>query len=91
MKLRREMIDYIARQLIVQLQEKKFIEIENETENVIAGIVSVIIDDLSVEDQLNDEVKDMLDKMGDEVDNVDYRKMFQMVKSKLARDRGLIL
>ena len=35
----------------------------------------------------------ILEEMGDEIDsaNINYRKMFQMVKQKLARERGLIL
>jgi len=56
-------------------------------------VVFVDHGDLLVEDDLNLEVKEILDGMGDEIDqaNINYRKMFQMVKTKLARERGLIL
>jgi hypothetical protein len=46
-----------------------------------------------VEDRLNDEVKDILRDHQDEMDkdNVDYSRMFTMVKTKLARERNLVL
>ena len=44
------------------------------------------------EDYLNEEVKELLDSRTDEYDRsmMDYGRVFQMVKSKLARERGLI-
>ena len=46
-----------------------------------------------VEDRLNDEVKEILRDFEDEMDkgNVDYSRMFTMVKTKLARERNLVL
>lgn len=93
MKLRKEMIDYLAKKTVDGLVEKKVLEIEDDERGVIEAIGGIITDDLRVEDDLNTEVKDMLEAMGEELDrsNVDYRKMFQMVKQKIARERGLIL
>ena len=50
------------------------------------------IDDLMVEDHLNDDVKQLLEARTDEYERnmMDYGRVFQLVKSKLARDRGLI-
>lgn len=92
MRLRREMIDYLAGRLVDGLDEKELIDTSGDNEGVEESIAGVIVEDLLVEDQLNIEVKEMLDKMGDEIDNanINYRKMFQMVKQKLARERGLI-
>lgn len=92
MRLRREMIDYLAGRLVDGLDEKELIDTGGDNEGVEESIAGVIVEDLLVEDQLNIEVKEMLDKMGDEIDNanINYRKMFQMVKQKLARERGLI-
>ncbi len=46
-----------------------------------------------VEDLLNEEVKTLLESKTDEYerDMMDYGRVFQMVKSKLVRERGLIL
>ena len=55
-------------------------------------INNIIIDDLMVEDHLNDEVKQLLDSRTEEYERsmMDYGRVFQLVKSKLARERGLI-
>lgn len=92
MKLRKEMISYLAKRIVDGLTEKEYIEADDDF-GVVEEISGIIVDDLSVEDELNTEVKAMLDKMEGEIDkaNINYRKMFQMVKQKLARERGLIL
>lgn len=87
------MIDYLAKRTVEGLVEKEVLEIEEDERGVVESIAHIITEDLMVEDELNDEVKKMLESMGDQIDgaNVDYRKMFQMVKQKIARERGLIL
>jgi len=87
------MIDYLARQIVYALEEKELIDTGDTKDEVVASVAGVIVRDLQVEDELNDEVKGMLEQMGDEIDkaNINYRKMFQMVKQRLARERGLIL
>lgn len=93
MKLRKEMIDYLAHRLVDDLGEKELLDVGDEVMGVEETVSAVIMEDLQVEDLLNQEVKNLLDAMGDEIDsaNINYRKMFQMVKMKLARERGLIL
>ncbi|MBI5814535.1 MAG: DUF507 family protein [Nitrospinae bacterium] len=93
MKLRKEMIDFLAGRIVTTLSEKELIDYSDDYDGVMETISAIIFEDLSVEDNLNDEVKVMLEKMGEELDktNVNYRKMFQMVKQKLARERGIIL
>ena len=46
-----------------------------------------------VEDRLNEEVKTLLESKTEEYERsmMDYGRVFQMVKSKLVRERGLIL
>jgi len=52
-----------------------------------------VTEELSIEDRLNLEVRQMLKAHEAEIErgNVDYQKMFTMLKSKLARERGIIL
>lgn len=91
MRLRREIIEYLSSRIIDVLSEKELIDIDSDRAGAKLAVVGAISADLAVEDALNNEVKEILDAMGDEMENIDYRKMFQMVKSKLARERGLIL
>ena len=52
-----------------------------------------ITEELSVEDRLNAEVRQLLKAYEQDIERgqVDYQRMFTMVKTKLARERGIIL
>ena len=52
-----------------------------------------IFEELSVEDRLNAEVRQLLNAYEHDIEkgHVDYQRMFTMVKTKLARERGIIL
>jgi len=53
----------------------------------------VFLTDLRAEDTLDREVEEILKGHSGEIDSqrLDYRKMFNIVKGKLARERGIIL
>lgn len=93
MKLKKEMIEYIANSITDDLLKKGLIEIDYPREKVVNLFNRIITDELTLEDKLNDEVKELLKIHETELDkeNIDYRRMFQMVKQKLARERGMIL
>ncbi len=93
MRLKKEMIEYISRSVTTNIIKKDYVRpIVNEKE-ISAEIAHVITEDLMVENRLNEEVKEILRRYSDDIDkgNVDYRSVFQMVKKKLVRERGLIL
>jgi uncharacterized protein len=90
MLLAREFIGYLSRQLVRRLSPGTF-----ETSNPAAtaeGIAQVIEDDLSIEDQLNDEVRDLLDQYSDYMrrENVSYQDMFRRIKSQMIAQRKII-
>lgn len=93
MRLRREMIDYLSGVLAKDLAEKGFVEIESSEAEFAALIARVITEDLAVEDKLDDEVKEILRAHEKEIDqkNINYAQMFNLIKRKLVRERGLIL
>ena len=90
MLLAREFLGYLSRQLVRRLSPGTF-----ETANPVAtseGIAQVIEEDLSIEDQLNDEVRDLLDQYSDYMrrENVSYQDMFRRIKSQLIAQRKII-
>ena len=93
MRLKEEMIDYLARGIVDNLVRGKHIELQRKKEEVQSEIKAVIREDLLVEDRLNEEVKEILQAYSHEIDrgNVDYARMFNLIKSKLVKERGLIL
>ena len=92
MRLKKEFIAKISKKIIESLLSKNLIVWEDSRDKLESIINDIIIDDLMVEDHLNDEVKQLLDSRTEEYERsmMDYGRVFQLVKSKLARERGLI-
>ena len=90
MLLAREFVDYVSRQVIRKLTPQ-WIEI---TDNQVAAdfIAEVVEEDLSVEDRLNDEVRDMLSQYSDYMrrEGVSYQEMFRRIKNTLITQRKVI-
>ena len=93
MRLSKERVLHISESLTTQLQEEGLVAIVGDRKAFIEQINRVIIEELSVEDRLNAEVRQLLNAYEQDIEqgHVDYQKMFTMVKSKLARERGIIL
>jgi len=90
MLLAREFIGYLSRQLVSRLSPSAF-----ETSDpavAAASIAQIIEDDLSIEDKLNDEVRDMLDQYSDYMrrENVSYQEMFRKIKNQLLAQRKIM-
>ena len=92
MRLKKEFIEKVSKKIIKSLIDKDLIIWGGSPEKLEAIINALIIEDLMVEDRLNDEVKQLLDSRTEEYERsmMDYGRVFQLVKSKLARERGLI-
>ena len=93
MRLRQEEIVYIAWKILRGLKEDGVIDIMGEEEPVVERLRHSLAENLAAEDQLNREVDDILRNHLKEMqrESVDYRRMFQMIKTKLARERNIVL
>jgi hypothetical protein len=93
MRLRKKMIDHVAKTVTDRLLDQKLLTVDRARETVMAEVSRLITADLMVEDHLNEEVKDLLRAHTVEIErgNIDYARMFTMVKRKLVQERGLIL
>jgi hypothetical protein len=90
MLLAREFIGYLSRQLVSRLSPSAF-----ETSDpalAAASIAQIIDEDLSIEDKLNDEVRDMLDQYSEYMrrENVSYQEMFRKIKNQLLAQRKIL-
>ena len=92
MRLKKEFVEKISKKIIESLINKDLIIWESSLDKLELIINNIIIDDLMVEDRLNEEVKQLLDSRTEDYERsmMDYGRVFQLVKSKLARERGLI-
>ena len=93
MRLRHEEIEYVAWRIVQKLKESGEVDFFDSEEGPQELVSQTITENLMVEDRLNREVDDILRAHQNEMqhETVDYRRMFQLIKNKLARERGLIL
>ena len=90
MLLAREFIGYLSRQLVQRLTPRV---IETGDPYAAAQHIEYLIeDDLSIEDKLNDEVRDILDKHSEQIkrDALSYQEMFKKIKNTLIQQRKVI-
>mgnify|MGYP001377414235 CR=1 FL=1 len=92
MLLSRDYVGYMAKEVVKRLAAQKMIEIKN-IESLTQQVRQVMADEVTVEDRVNEEVREILAKYSDEMKRtgVSYQEMFKKVKGQLARERKLIL
>jgi hypothetical protein len=92
MLLLRDYIAHIATEVVKRLVEGG--QIETKAAPAVTNRVRQrMLEELTVEDRLNDEVREILIAHQDEMrrTSVSYQEMYKKVKQQLARDRKLIL
>lgn len=90
MLLAREFVAYLSRQLVERMTPQSFEAPEPQA--AVELIAEVITDELSAEDQLNDEVRDILDQYADYMrrEGVSYQEMFRRTKNTLVQQRKIV-
>ncbi|HKN24845.1 MAG TPA: DUF507 family protein [Candidatus Acidoferrum sp.] len=94
MLLNRDYVGYLAAEVIKKLVADQLVEIkEKDVEPVIARVRLRIMEELTVEDRVNEQVRNILIQYQDEMrrTGVSYQEMFKKVKGQIARDQKLIL
>lgn len=93
MRIPKTWIPYIASNIIENLIKKELIELNVTKEQLLEEAEKLILDELMVEDRLNEEVRELLKKYEAEIEKgkLDYRKLFEMTKQKLVKQRNLVL
>ncbi len=83
----------MAESLSSRLQEQEHLELVGSPKALAEELDRAITDELTIEDRLNAEVRELMKTYEAEIDRgrLDYQKMFTMIKNKLAKERGLIL
>ena len=93
MKLTTEQVEKITKLVLEDLKTKKLVIFKADEAVVLRRLEEIMLTDLRAEDELDKEVEGMISTHSDTIDSerIDYRRMFNMVKHKLARERGIIL
>lgn len=92
MLLARDYIGHMASEVVKRLIEGNLIESKSAAA-VAQRVRQRMMEEMTVEDRLNDEVREILIQHQDEMrrTGVSYQEMYKKVKQQLARDRKLVL
>ena len=92
MLLSRDYVGYMSKEVVKRLVERQMIETK-APDALAERVRQTMADELTVEERLNEEVRDILAQHNDEMRKVgaSYQEMYKKVKGELARQRKLIL
>ncbi len=93
MRLPKEMIKHIADAIAANLESKRMAEYEVPKQAIGDKIAEVITANMLEEDKLNKDVEQLLAGHKAEIarGQMDYRKVFELTRQKLAKERGIVL
>ncbi len=88
-----EQIEKVSSLIFERLKEKKLIIFKSPEHVVLKKIHDAILENLRAEDALDKEVEEILQTHTGAIDTqrLDYRRMFSMVKAKLAKEREIVI
>lgn len=92
MRLNRNQIEHMGFIIVRNLIQDEKIIAEDKIK-LHEEIVNLITDEFQKEDKLDQEVREILSQHMEKIrqDNIEYQTMFRMIKTKLARERNLVL
>jgi hypothetical protein len=73
------------------LKEEKIIA--DDRNKLTESLMNLITDEFQKEDKLDQEVREILNKHMEKIrsENIEYQTMFRMIKTKLAKERNIVL
>ena len=83
----------MAKRIADSIISKDLVKITVPSEKFLSETEELIMQELSVEDRLNEEVREILKKHSSEIEQgrLDYRKLFDLTKQKLVKERSIVL
>ncbi len=92
MRLNKNQIDHLAFVIVKNLTKEGKVILEDRNKTV-ENIISLLTEEFQKEDQLDQEVREILSQHMEKIrrENIEYQTMFRMIKTKLARERNLVL
>jgi hypothetical protein len=88
----KDYVGYLAREVTKKLIEGEFIESPDERE-VRERVNAALLEELTLEDRINDEVRIILETYSDEMrqSGANYQEMFKKIKNELVRKYKAVL
>jgi hypothetical protein len=92
MLINRDLVGYMAGEVVKKLTEGELVEVKNASE-VTQKVRHAMVDEITVEDRVSEEARQILIQHQDTMrtSGISYQDMFKKVKAQIARDRKLVL
>lgn len=92
MHFSKEYVGYLAREVTKKLIDGEFIE-TNDPQQVRDRVQAAMLEELTLEDRINDEVRIILETYSDEMrqSGANYQEMFKKIKNELVRKYKAVL
>jgi len=92
MRLNKNQIEHLGSVILRNLTKEGKIIFEDKA-RLLEEVTNLLIEEFQKEDHLDQEVRELLSKHIDKIrkDNIEYQQMFKLIKTKLAREKGIVL
>jgi len=92
MRLNKNQIEHMAFIIVRNLLKEEKIIADNRNK-LTESLMNLITDEFQKEDTLDQEVREILNKHMEKIrsENIEYQTMFRMIKTKLAKERNIVL
>ena len=92
MRLNKNQIEHLGFLILRNLKKDGKLLVEEKT-SLLEEMISLITEEFQKEDQLDQEVRELLGKHMEKIrrENLEYQTMFRMIKTKLAKERNIVL
>ncbi len=92
MRLNKNQIEHLAFVTLRNLTKEGKVLVEDRS-RLVDEIAALITEEFLKEDRLDQEVREILSKHMEKIrkENIEYQTMFRMIKTKLARERNIVL
>ncbi len=93
MRVPKSWVPILAKKVSENLTSTGVVRITVPVDKFIEKTEEIITEELTVEDRLNDEVRELLKKHSTDIERgrMDYRRLFELTKQKLVKERNLVL
>ncbi len=93
MRIPKTWVAVITQKVVEGIVAKELVTPLVPVDKLKADVEELIMEELMIEDKLNEEVRGLLKKHSPEIERskLDYRKLFELTKQKLVKERNLVL
>jgi uncharacterized protein len=92
MRLSKNEIDHMGFSIVKNLIKENKIKIKDKN-SLVEYVQQLIFDEFQIEEKLDQEVRQILNQHREKIrsENIEYQTMFRMIKSKLAKEKNIVL